>query len=146
MRDLLEAVASLPLGTHPPPRNLWIGGWLVSDLVRIWQRKIFPNLGHPTSTTHQMEMKDLFEAMTSLLLGKATLMRAGQEVSCPQSWSEYGEERNWLLLSYAKHTQSFYLTSDVCCVQKLRTNLDNYQPNCNCNSSSVEIIGTQGIK
>jgi hypothetical protein len=41
-----------------------------------------------------MEMKDLFEAMTSLLLGKATLITVGQEIWYLQSWCEYGEERN----------------------------------------------------
>jgi hypothetical protein len=53
-----------------------------------------------------MEMKDLLEAVTSLLLGKEPLIRVGQEAWCPQSWSEYGREKS-LLLSYA-HSQSFY--------------------------------------
>jgi hypothetical protein len=88
MRDLLEAVANLSLGKVPPD-NLWIGGWLSSDLARIWQREKFLNLGYPACTTQQMEMKDLLEAMTSLLMGRTPLITVGQEAWCPQSWSEY---------------------------------------------------------
>jgi hypothetical protein len=42
-----------------------------------------------------MEMEDLLEAVTSLLLGKALLIRVGQEAWCPRAGLNMAERNHY---------------------------------------------------